>query len=287
MLQEIFFQAGANWFATCCFAVIGLLTGSFLNVVIYRLPKMMQRQFDNDLAEELGKQPPHTERYNLVVPRSACPHCGHQIRAWENIPVISYLLIGGKCTSCKAHISVRYPLVEMITGALAAAMAWHFGTGVTGMAATVFCFFLITLTLIDADTQFLPDDLTYSLLWLGLLLSLTGVFSTPAASILGAVAGYLSLWLVFHLYRLLTGKEGFGYGDFKMLAALGAWLGWQMLPLIILVSSLVGSVVGITLILLSKMGLETKLSFGPYLAMAGLIAMLWGPQIVQAYLSHL
>ncbi|MBC3930984.1 prepilin peptidase [Undibacterium curvum] len=287
MLQEIFFQPAANWFGTFCFGLIGLLTGSFLNVVIYRLPKMMQRQFDNDLAEELGKQPPHTERYNLVVPRSACPHCGHQIRAWENIPVVSYLLIGGKCTSCKAHISVRYPLVEMITGALAAAMAWHFGTGVTGMAATVFCFFLITLTLIDADTQFLPDDLTYSLLWLGMLLSLTGAFSSPAASVLGAVAGYLSLWLVFHLYRLLTGKEGFGYGDFKMLAALGAWLGWQMLPLIILLSSLVGSVVGITLILLSKMGFETKLSFGPYLAMAGLIAMLWGPQIVQAYLSHL
>ncbi|WP_413470616.1 prepilin peptidase [Undibacterium rugosum] len=274
-------------FGTFCFAVIGLLTGSFLNVVIYRLPKMMQRQFDNDLAEELGKQPPHTDRYNLLVPRSACPHCGHQIRAWENIPVVSYLLIGGKCTSCKAPVSARYPIVETITGALAAAMAWHFGTGIAGMAATVFCFFLITLTLIDADTQFLPDDLTYSLLWLGMLLSLTGVFSTPATSILGAVAGYLSLWLVFHLYRMLTGKEGFGYGDFKMLAALGAWLGWQMLPLIILLSSLVGSLVGITLILLSKMGFETKLSFGPYLAMAGLIAMLWGQQILHAYLSYL
>lgn len=285
MLEEIFFAQPGNVLSTVILGIFGLLVGSFLNVVIYRLPKMMQRESDNYVANETGQELPHQEPYNLTIPRSACPHCGHKITALENIPIISYLVIGGKCTGCKAPISIRYPLVELITCLLSAGMIWHFGSGIAGLSAMFFTYFLIAMTLIDADTQLLPDDLTLPLLWLGLLVNLNGTFTSLPSAVIGAVAGYLSLWSIYWLFKLATGKEGMGYGDFKLLAALGAWMGWSMLPVIILLSSVVGAVVGIALIIMSKMGKNTPLPFGPYLAGAGLIALLWGKQLSAIYLS--
>lgn len=285
MLEEIFFAPPGNVLSTVILGIFGLLVGSFLNVVIYRLPKMMQRESDNYVAHETGQELPHQEPYNLTVPRSACPHCGHKITALENIPIISYLVIGGKCTGCKAPISIRYPLVELFTCLLSAGMIWHFGSGVAGLSAMFFAYFLIAMTLIDADTQLLPDDLTLPLLWLGLLVNLNGTFTSLPSAVIGAVAGYLSLWSIYWVFKLATGKEGMGYGDFKLLAALGAWMGWSMLPVIILLSSVVGAVVGIVLIILSKMGKNTPLPFGPYLAGAGLIALFWGKQLSAMYLS--
>ena len=266
-------------------AVFGLMIGSFLNVVIHRLPKMMQREFDNYVAQESGKEPPHTDRYNLMVPQSACPHCGHRITALENIPVISYLFLGGKCRKCKAPISIRYPLVELLTGALSALLVWRFGSGIAGLATLLFAYLLIAMTFIDADTQLLPDDLTLPMLWLGLLLNLNGTFVPLQEAVIGAIAGYLSLWAVYWLFKLVTGKDGMGYGDFKLLAALGAWLGWKMLPIIILLSSVVGAVVGIVLILLARLGRHHPIPFGPYLAAAGMIALLYGKPLAQAYLG--
>ncbi len=266
-------------------ALFGLLVGSFLNVVIHRLPRMMQRESDNYVAEASGKPLPHTDRYNLMVPRSACPQCGHRIGALENIPVISWLILRGKCSSCKAPISARYPIVELLTGALSALVVWQLGSGTAGVAALVFTWMLIAMTFIDADTQLLPDDLTLPLLWLGLLLNVNGTFVPLADAVIGAAAGYLVLWGVYWLFKLLTGKEGMGYGDFKLLAALGAWLGWQMLPLIILLSSLVGAVVGVSLILFARHGRNNPIPFGPYLAAAGFIALLWGDGLVARYLG--
>jgi leader peptidase (prepilin peptidase)/N-methyltransferase len=256
--------------------LFGLLFGSFLNVVIHRLPIMMQRESDNYVAAESGKPLPHTTRYNLVVPRSACPHCKHQITARENIPVLSWLMLRGKCSSCKAPISPRYPLVELLTGALSALVVWRFGSGWPGLAGLFFLYLLVALTFIDADTQLLPDDLTYPLLWGGLLMNINGTYAPLQDAVIGAAAGYLALWSVYWLFKLATGKEGMGYGDFKLLAALGAWMGWTMLPAIILLSSVVGAVVGIGLILFAKRGRNNPIPFGPYLAAAGLIAMLYG-----------
>ena len=283
MTNEIFFNLPGNLLSTLCAAVFGLMIGSFLNVVIYRLPKMMQRESDNYVASESGLPLPHSGKFNLMLPRSACPHCGHQIGALENIPVLSYLAIGGKCRGCKAAISPRYPVVELLTGALSAAMVWHFGSGVAGLAALVFGFILIALTFIDADTQLLPDDLTLPLLWLGLLVNLNGTFTSLSSAVIGAVAGYLCLWSIYWLFKLATGKEGMGYGDFKLLAALGAWMGWAMLPIIILLSSMVAAVIGLAMMALRKIGRDTPLPFGPYLAGAGLIALFWGPQLSKLF----
>lgn len=275
----------ASVIPTAVAALFGLMIGSFLNVVIHRLPKMMQRESDNYVAHESGRELPHTDRYDLMVPRSACPHCGHRITALENIPVVSYLFLGGKCRGCKAPISIRYPLVELLTGGLSALLAWRFGTGVAGLATLLFAYLLIAMTFIDADTQLLPDDLTLPLLWCGLLVNLDGTFVPLPEAVIGAMAGYLSLWMVYWLFKLATGKEGMGYGDFKLLAALGAWLGWKMLPVIILLSSLVGAAIGISLVLLAKRDRHNPIPFGPYLAAAGMIALLYGKPLTQAYLG--
>jgi leader peptidase (prepilin peptidase) / N-methyltransferase len=278
-MESLLFAPPATLSATLVAALFGLLVGSFLNVVIHRIPKMMQRESDNYVAQESGKEPPHTDRYNLMVPRSACPHCGHQITAMENIPVISWLALRGKCRKCKAPISARYPAVELLTGILAGVLVWTFGSGLAGLATLLFLFLLVAMTFIDVDTQLLPDDLTYPLLWAGLLVNLHGTFVPLQDAVIGAAAGYLVLWSVYWLFKLVTGKEGMGYGDFKLLAALGAWLGWQMLPTIILLSSVVGAVVGISLIVFAKRGRDKPIPFGPYLAAAGLIALLYGSGI--------
>jgi leader peptidase (prepilin peptidase)/N-methyltransferase len=288
MLENpLLFAAPADLAATVLAALFGLLFGSFLNVVIHRIPKMMQRESDNYVAAESGKELPHTDSYNLVTPRSGCPHCGHQITAMENIPVISYLVLRGKCSQCKAPISARYPAVEVLTAALSAALVWHFGSGWTGLATLFFLYTLIALTFIDADTQLLPDDLTYPLLWAGLLVNINGMFVPLHDAVIGAAAGYLFLWLVYWAYKLLRGREGMGYGDFKLLAALGAWMGWAMLPTIVLMSSVVGSVCGLVLMVLNKRGLDYQIPFGPYLAAAGVIAMLYGAPIAAFTLSLL
>ena len=284
MIETLIFSAPHAYLPTIAFGLLGLLIGSFLNVVIYRLPKMYMREVDNFVAEQRQEKPPHTERFNIMLPRSSCPHCAHEITAMENIPIISYLLIGGKCTNCKAKISVRYPLVEALTAALSAAMIWHFGSGVPGMAAVLFIWFLVAMTFIDLDTKLLLDDLTLGLMWLGLLFNINGSFVPLKDAVIGAVGGYLSLWLVYWAYKLIRGKEGFGYGDFKLLAALGAWMGWTMLPVIILLSSFVGAAIGIAQIFMSKMGWETEVPFGPYLTGAGLISLIWGQQIIDFYL---
>jgi leader peptidase (prepilin peptidase)/N-methyltransferase len=278
-MESLLFAPPATLSATLVAALFGLLVGSFLNVVIHRIPKMMQRESDNYVAQESGKEPPHTDRYNLMVPRSACPHCGHQITALENIPVISWLALRGKCRKCKAPISARYPAVELLTGVLAGVLVWTFGSGLAGLATLLFLFLLVSMTFIDIDTQLLPDDLTYPLLWAGLLVNLHGTFVPLQDAVVGAAAGYLVLWSVYWLFKLVTGKEGMGYGDFKLLAALGAWLGWQMLPTIILLSSVVGAIVGMSLIVFAKRGRDKPIPFGPYLAAAGLIALLYGSGI--------
>jgi leader peptidase (prepilin peptidase)/N-methyltransferase len=286
MLESLLFAPPGNLLAAAVAGLFGLLIGSFLNVVIHRMPKMMQRESDNYVAQESGQPLPHMDRYNLTVPRSACPHCGHQITALENIPVVSYLFLRGKCAECKAPISIRYPIVEVLTGALSAFLIWRFGSGMAGLAALVFTYLLIAMTFIDADTQLLPDDLTLPLLWCGLLVNLNATFVPLHDAVIGAVAGYLTLWAVYWLFKLATGKEGMGYGDFKLLAALGAWLGWMMLPLIVLLSSLVGAVIGLSLIVFNKHGRDIPIPFGPYLAIAGLIALLFGKSIVQSYLGY-
>ncbi|MTW13300.1 prepilin peptidase [Pseudoduganella eburnea] len=280
-MQEtlMLFSPPATLAAAVVAGILGLLIGSFLNVVIHRLPIMMQREVDSVCACERDEPEPHPEKYNLVVPRSACPHCGHQITALENVPVISWLVLGGKCSSCKAKISARYPVIEAVSALLSAGLVWHFGFGWEGMAALVFGWLLLAMTFIDIDTQLLPDDLTFPLLWLGLLVNVKGMFVPLQDAVLGAAAGYMVLWTVYWVFKLLRGKEGMGYGDFKLLAALGAWMGWQMLPAIILLSAGVGSVIGIAIIIASRMGFDHKIPFGPYLAGAGLVALLCGQQI--------
>jgi leader peptidase (prepilin peptidase)/N-methyltransferase len=265
-------------------SLFGLMVGSFLNVVIHRLPKMMEREWHRNCADMRGEELPLPPAYNLVTPQSTCPSCGHAIRAWENIPVVSYLLLGGRCAACKTSINARYPLVETVTGLLAGLIAWQFGFNVTAMAAMVFTFCLIALTFIDFDTHLLPDDITLPLLWLGLLFNLDNGFTSLSSAVIGAVAGYLVLWSIYWLFKVVTGKEGMGYGDFKLLAAIGAWFGWQLLPAVILLSSLVGSVVGITLILLARHGRNVPIPFGPYLALGGIAALFFGPQLARLYL---
>lgn len=263
--------------------LFGLLIGSFLNVVIYRVPVMFQREWENEVAEEQGKPQPHTERFNLMVPRSTCPHCGHRITALENIPVVSYLVLRGKCSQCKAPISPRYPLIEAFTGVLSAVMVWHFGTGLLGMGSLVFLYLLIAMSMIDYDTQFLLDNMTLPLLWLGLLINLNGTLVPLHDAVIGAAAGYMSLWTVNFVYKLVRGHDGMMGGDFKLLAALGAWMGWAMLPAIILLSSGVGAVIGLVMILFKGQASDKKIPFGPYLAGAGLLALLYGHQIMSAF----
>jgi leader peptidase (prepilin peptidase)/N-methyltransferase len=278
-LESLLFAAPGSLGPTIAAIVFGLLIGSFLNVVIYRIPKMMQRESDNYVAHESGKELPHTDRFNLWAPRSACPHCGHQITALENIPVISWLVLRGKCSACKAPISARYPAIELLTGLLSGLLIWTFGSGWAGLATLLFVWLLVAMTFIDYDTQLLPDDLTYPLLWAGLLVNMHGLFVHLHDAVIGAMAGYLVLWSIYWLFKLATGKEGMGYGDFKLLAALGAWLGWKALPTIILLSSVVGAVVGISLIVFAKHGRDKPIPFGPYLAAAGLITLLYGEPI--------
>jgi leader peptidase (prepilin peptidase)/N-methyltransferase len=293
-LIDAFASSPAFFAAACC--VVGLLVGSFLNVVIHRLPLMLERRWRADCAElaDGGKtaapQQP-TAAFNLVVPRSACPSCHALITAWQNIPVASYLVLRGRCASCGAAISARYPLVELLTGLMSAAVAWKFGFGLAAGGALVLTWFLIALTFIDIDRQLLPDDLTLPLLWLGVLLSLaagTSAETIPVdlrSSVGGAIAGYVSLWCVYHLFRLATGKEGMGYGDFKLLGALGAWLGWQMLLPIVLVAAAVGAVVGALLLALQGRDRATPVAFGPYLAAAGWLMLMFGHEIVHRYLG--
>lgn len=265
--------------------VIGLMVGSFLNVVIYRLPKMMEREWQRGCAELHGEEIAEQPKFNLVTPRSCCPHCQHKISALENIPLLSYLALRGKCRACKQPISLRYPLIEALTGMLAGLISWHFGYSGMAVAAWVFTFALIALTFIDFDTRLLPDDITLPLLWLGLLFNLNGGFTDIHSAIIGAVAGYLSLWSVYWLFKIITGKEGMGYGDFKLLAAIGAWFGWQLLPAVILLSSLAGSIIGIGLIVLARQKRDIPIPFGPYLALGGICALFFGAELSTLYLG--
>jgi leader peptidase (prepilin peptidase) / N-methyltransferase len=278
-------------------ALFGLIVGSFLNVVIHRLPRMMEREWHEnaavvldesgmaDCARKLRAAQRIPTVYNLVVPRSACPECGRQVRAIENLPVISFLMLRARCAGCGSPISMRYPLVEAASGLLAGYAAWHFGFSSAALAACLISWSLIALTAIDIDTQLLPDDITLPLLWLGLIANISGTFAPLNEAVIGATVGYLSLWSVYWMFKLVTGKEGMGFGDFKLLAALGAWLGWKLLPMVILLSSVVGAVVGICLIALQRKGKGTPIPFGPYLAAAGLIALFWGDHINQTYLQ--
>jgi len=291
-MVELFDQS-TTIFIAMVFA-FALVIGSFLNVVIYRLPIMMEREW-REQAEEILKTPAPAipeGRFNLILPRSRCPSCGKEIRAWQNIPVLSYLLLGAQCSNCKARISVRYPVVELLTAILATVAAWHFGPGWEALMAVVMTFALIAISLIDMDHQLIPDAIVIPLLWAGLVMSLLHplagadtLFISPQDAVFGAIVGYLSLWSVYHLFKLLTGKEGMGYGDFKLLAALGAWLGWPALPTIILMSAVVGAIVGIALIVFRGRDRQLPIPFGPYLAAAGWITMLYGETIRNAYLD--
>jgi len=264
--------------------IIGLMVGSFLNVVIYRLPKMMEREWHNNCLDLQGKEIPAQTSYTLSKPRSACPNCGHKITALENIPIISYLILRGRCHGCKTPISMRYPLIETLTGALIGLISWKFGYSSMALFASIFTFALIALTFIDFDTQLLPDDITLPLLWLGLLFNLNFGFTDLKSAVIGAAAGYLVLWSVYWLFKLIRGKEGMGYGDFKLLAAIGAWFGWKLLPAVILLSSTLGAIIGIALIVLTKRGKEVPMPFGPFLAIGGIAALFFGQQLAAIYL---
>jgi leader peptidase (prepilin peptidase)/N-methyltransferase len=294
------------WFFYTVIFFVSLMVGSFLNVVIYRLPIMMERSWVNEFlgyfnvkteafvtllsdknqVEQISKHA-NQPTFNLATPNSTCPHCGHRIRAWENIPMLSYLMLGGKCSHCKTAISMRYPIVELLTALFSVWIALHFGPSTTALLAVVFTWFLIAMTGIDVDTMLLPDQLTLPLLWLGLVASLGEVFVGPVDAILGAIFGYLSLWSVYWLFKLLTGKEGMGYGDFKLLAALGAFTGWQGLAMIILLSSVVGAVVGISIMLVKKKDTNLAIPFGPYLAAAGWLTLMYGDAISDYYFTQI
>jgi leader peptidase (prepilin peptidase)/N-methyltransferase len=298
-------QHSPGFFVSFC-ALIGLIVGSFLNVVIYRLPRMLEREWQQQCAElhaelfagangtEQSHEPhatlPHEilvagPAFNLITPPSTCSNCGHRITALENIPLISYIALRGRCSQCHSAISMRYPMVEALTAALSGLVAWHFGYGVIAFAALALVWAMIALAFIDLDTQLLPNDITMPMLWGGLLINLDSGFADIHSAVIGAMVGYLALWSVYWGYKLLTGREGMGYGDFKLLAAIGAWLGWQMLPLVILFSSIVGSMAGLGLMLIAKHGRHVPIPFGPYLACGGIVALLWGSEINSAYLG--
>lgn len=276
--------------------IFGLLVGSFLNVVIHRLPVMMENaeesyfQQRQALVSHLNEAElnalPQPLKYNIVTPRSACPKCGHKISALENIPIISYLALGGKCKGCKTKISMRYPLIEALTGALIGLAAYIYGYNASTLFIFAFIFALIALTFIDLDTFLLPDDIVFPLLWLGLLFNLNTGFTDLQSAVIGAMAGYMVLWIVFWLFKLIRGKEGMGYGDFKLLAAIGAWFGWQMLPAVILLSSVVGSLIGVYFMLFKGKNKDYAIPFGPYLALGGIAALFFGQQLAGLYLSH-
>lgn len=288
------------WFYIGTMGVIGLAMGSFFNVVIHRLPIMMEAEWKAQCMDYFGpalvpkdsagtgvvtdSAPP---KYNLITPSSSCPACGHKIAAVQNIPVLSYLFLRGKCAACNARISFRYPLVELLTGLLTGYLAWHFGVSSAALGAILFTWALLVLTFIDADTTLLPDDITLPLVWLGLLFNLGAVFTDIRSAIFGAIAGYLVLWLVYWGFKLLTGKEGMGYGDFKLLAAIGAWLGWQMLPAVILLSAVAGTLIGLIGIIVQGRDKGAKLPFGPYLAIAAFIALVWGNRLNEWYLGRM
>jgi leader peptidase (prepilin peptidase)/N-methyltransferase len=272
-------------FITLCI-IIGLMVGSFLNVVIVRLPKMMERAWLQQCAELRGEKIETLPVLNIASPRSMCPSCGHKITILENIPVISYLFLKGRCSQCQAKISIRYPIVEAFTSIISGFIAWHFGYSVMTFAALIFTWAMIALAMIDLDTQLLPDDITLPLLWMGLLVNLTGSFTDIRSAIIGAVAGYLFLWLIFWIFKFATGKEGIGYGDFKLLAAIGAWFGWSMLPLVILFSSLSGAIIGVGIIAASKEKRNVPIPFGPFLALGALIALFWGNQLNHMYFAQ-
>ncbi len=277
--------AASPGFFTLVAALIGLLVGSFLNVVIHRLPLMMEREWRDQCAVLLEQTPEPSSTFNLWTPRSRCPSCEHLITSQENIPILSYLLQRGRCAHCRTSISLQYPFVEALSAVLSAIVAWHFGFGWPAAAALLLTWALIALSGIDFEKQLLPDSITLPLLWLGLLLALFPVFTDLRSSVIGAMAGYLSLWSVYHLFRLLTGKEGMGYGDFKLLALFGAWQGWQTLIAIIIVSSVVGAAVGLLLIITQGRDRNIPMPFGPFLAAAGWITLLWGDSINHFYMN--
>lgn len=269
-------------------AIFGLAIGSFLNVVIYRLPVMLEREWKQQCHELLDLGEPETENqpFNLARPSSRCQHCDHSIAFWENIPVISYIFLRGRCSACGAHISLRYPIIELVAGLISITVAWHFGVSWQTAAALPLTWALIALCMIDYDHKLLPDNIVLPFIWLGLWVNLNGIFTDLSSAVIGAIAGYLSLWCIFQLFKLITGKEGMGYGDFKLLALLGAWLGWQYLLLIVLLSSLVGAIAGISLVIILGRDRTIPIPFGPYLATAGLISLFWGAEINMAYLRY-
>ena len=285
-MTELFNHYG--WLLPAVLLVLGLMVGSFLNVVIYRLPLMMESRWRRDCCELLEVAQEKTEApLNLATPNSHCPHCKAAIKPWQNIPVVSYLLLGGKCGNCGTSISVRYPVIELVTGLMTLALGFYFEASAALLGVMLLTWALIALTMIDVDHQLLPDDITLPLMWLGLLFNVGNTYVSLQDAVIGAMAGYLILWSIYWLFKLFTGKEGMGYGDFKLLAALGAWLGWQALPVIILLSSLVGAICGIALMVIKRRGKEIPIPFGPYLAMAGWIALLWGDTIIAAYLGSI
>ena len=294
-MELIHFIQGSTTLTVASAALLGLIVGSFLNVVILRLPVMMENEWRRQCAElvtgDRDDGPPEAavleqtaaEPFNLVVPRSRCPHCGHTIRAIDNIPIISYLLLQGRCAACRHPISARYPIIEAVTGLCSMVVAWHFGFTWEALAALFLTWALIALSIIDFDHQLLPDNITLPFLWIGLVLGLLALFTDIRSAVIGAIVGYLSLWSVYQLFKLLTGKEGMGYGDFKLLAMLGAWMGWQYLLVVVLLSSVVGAAVGITLATVMGRSRSIPIPFGPYLAAAGWLALLWGDELITAY----
>lgn len=282
-MLDLFVQNAGLYVAVV--ALLGLMVGSFLNVVIHRMPRMLEREWHEQCAWLQGREPEQGERYNLVLPASACPRCGHAIRWYENVPIISWMVLRGHCSQCQATISPRYPLVEALTGMLFATAAWTWGLETETFWVCLFLAVLVALTFIDFDTHLLPDNLTLPLIWLGLMANLAGRFVPLEEAVIGAVAGYVSLWSVYHLFKFLTGKEGMGFGDFKLLAALGAWLGWKMLLPVVLVASLAGAMVGIALILFKGQTRDKPMPFGPWLALGGVINLFWGPVLLQFWLG--
>ncbi len=280
-LLQLFQDMPAAFVAFC--TVLGLLVGSFLNVVVHRLPRMMEAQWRAQCAELSGAPSAPGATFNLAVPRSRCSSCDHRIAALENIPILSFLWLRGRCSACASPIGVRYPLVEAASGALCGLAAWQFGPGLATAGALVFCWAMLALALIDLDTQLLPDDITLPLVWAGLLLNLQGTFVPLSSAVLGAAAGYLCLWCVFWGFKLLTGKDGMGFGDFKLLGAIGAWLGWKMILPVLLLSSVAGATLGITLILAARHGRRVPIPFGPYLAIAGTLALFSGPHLLALF----